>query len=251
MIKINLNKLVTFPLTNNLASNQANEWVKEKIQANNQTTHFRVAVKDVLREYMLNWKWGPANCSEQLKQNISKWAKDAIESDMARICASNADVMVRELKAEILLAVPEAGEIRQETSASSATYQQAMLIIQKQIDEMGNKVNLVKSVSVDSSLEIALILAIFSNPKSAAAKALEWLKIWSELRPSRKEELEAAAKNLLNFQSTKGYLTLLDFNTAVFRCLTDQAQKTFKSLQTELQRAMNKNAHEIRMDSAE
>ena len=219
--------------------------------ANNQTTQFRVAVKDVLRDYMLNWKLGPANCSDQLKQNISKWAKDAVESDLARICASNADIMVRELKAEMILAMPEPGEIRSEASSSTSTYQQAMLIIQKQIDEVTTKVNLVKPVAIDSALEVCLVLAVFANPNSAATKSLEWLKIWSELRPSRKEELETAAKNLLNFQSTKGYLTLLDFNTAIFRCLTDQSQKTFKSLQSELQRAMNKTAHEIRMDPAE
>ena len=219
--------------------------------ANNQTTQFRVAAKDVLREYLVNWKLGPANCSDQLKNNIAKWSKDAVESDMARICASNADIMVKELKNELLLILPEAGEIRQDSSSSTATYQQAMLIIQKQIDEVTNKVNFLKPVSLDSAIEVAILLAIFANPKTAANKSLEWLKIWAELRPTRKEELETAAKNLLNFQSTKGYLTLLDFNTAVYRSLTDQSQKAFKSLQAELQRAMNKNAHEIRMEPAE
>ena len=194
---------------------------------------------------------GPINCSDQLKQNIAKWGKAAVELDIARICASNADVIVRELKAEMLLAIPEPGEIRQESSATSSTYQQAMLIMQKQIDEIVTKTNLLKPVSLDSAVEVSLILAVFANPQTAANKALEWLKIWSELRPSRKEELETAAKNLLSFQNTKGYLTLLDFNTAIYRCLTDQSQKTFKSLQTELQKAMNKNAHEIRMDLSE
>lgn len=169
-----------------------------------------------------------------------------VEADLANICSSNADVIVKELKQEIEFILPEGGEIQ--TNSSKKVLEQALMVMQSQIDEMKEDA---PPASIDSAMEAMIIMAIFENPKTAATKTLELLKVWTELRPELKSMLESAAKNILNFQGTKSYLTLLDFDTALFRILTEDAQKAFRSLQSELQTAMNKPAQEIQMDKSE
>ena len=104
---------------------------------------------------------------------------------------------------------------------------------------------------VNNLAEFLVVQAIFENPKSAAKKVLEIIKVWTCILPSREVELENAAKNVINFQGTKGYLTLLDFDTAIVRTFGEDAKNAFKLLRLELQTAMGKPAHEIKMDPAE
>ena len=188
----------------------------------------------------------PGNFSEQAKTAIGKWGRDRVETDLAQICASNADIIVKELKQEIEFAVPEAGEI--ETGGTKKMVERALVLMQNQIGEIKDDLG---PSSIDLAMESSVILAIFENPKTAATKCLELLKVWAELRPAVKEMLENAAKNILNFQGTKSYLTLLDFDTALFRVLSKESQKAFRSLQLELKTAMNKPAQEIKMDKSE
>ena len=169
-----------------------------------------------------------------------------VEADLAQICAANADVMVRELKQEIEFIMPEAGEIQ--TNDSKKMVEKALVLVQSQIGELKESMH---PAILDLTMESAVIRAIFEDPKTAATKTLELLKIWTELRPDYKENLENAAKNILNFQGTKAYLTLLDFDTALYRILSTESQKAFRSLQTELKTAMNKSAQEIKMDQSE
>lgn len=195
---------------------------------------------------MTAYKITPGNFSDAAKTSVAKWGKDLVEADLARICASNADVIVKELQQEIEFMLPEAGEVR--SGGTKEVIEQALVMMQSQIGEIRDEI--VPS-AIDSAIESAMIMAIFENPKTAATKTLELLKIWTELRPSLKDVLEAAAKNILNFQGTKSYLTLLDFDTAIYRILKKDTQVAFRALQTELQTAMNKQPHEIRMDKSE
>ena len=170
-----------------------------------------------------------------------------VEADLAQICAANADVIVRELKQEIEFNIPEAGEV--ETGGSKKMMEKALVVMQSQIGELRD---VLAPSALNMAMESAIVKAIFEDPKTAATKCLELLKVWAELRPaSEKEVVENAAKNLLNFQGTKSYLTLLDFDTALFKILSKETQAAFRSLQQELKTAMNKPAQEIKMDKSE
>ena len=169
-----------------------------------------------------------------------------VEADLAQICASNADIIVKELKQEIEFIVPEAGEV--ETSGSKKMVEHALVLMQSQIGDLRDEI---KPSALDLAMESAIVRAIFEDPTTAATKTLELLKVWAELRPTSKEVIENAAKNILNFQGTKSYLTLLDFDTALFRILSKETQVAFRSLQEELKLAMNKPAQEIKMDKSE
>ena len=221
-------------------------WFKEKFQANLLTAVFRSTVKDYCRDLVSTYKMGPANFSDQSKTLISKWGRDRVETDLAQICASNADVIVKELQQELEFILPEAGEIP--NNGSKRVMEQALMVMQSQITEISDGT---APAALDAAMEMAVMLAIFENPKSAATKTLELLKIWAEIRPGLKENVENAAKNILNFQGTKSYLTLLDFDTALFKLFSKPTQNAFRSLQRELQTAMNKTAHEIKMDPSE
>lgn len=221
-------------------------WFKEKFQANLLTAVFRSSVKDICRDYVTGCKLSPGNFSEQSKTAVAKWGRNMVEADLANICSSNADIIVRELRQEIEFILPESGEIP--SGGSKKIMEKALMVIQSQIDELKNDPT---PSAIDSTMESLVLLAIFENPKTAATRSLELLKVWSELRPDRKEVIETAAKNILNFQGTKSYLTLLDFDTAIFRILSDESQKAFRSLQLELKSAMKKEAHEIQMDKSE
>ena len=169
-----------------------------------------------------------------------------VEADLAQICASNADLIVRELKQEIEFIVPEAGEV--EVGGTKKMVEKALVVMQSQIGEIKDEIN---PSALDKAMESDIVKAIFEDPKTAATKTLELLKIWAELRPASKEVIENAAKNILNFQGTKSYLTLLDFDTALFRILSKESQVAFRSLQEELKLAMNKPAQEIKMEKSE
>ena len=177
---------------------------------------------------------------------VAKWGKDKVENDLSEICAANADVIVKELKEEIEFMLPEPGEVS--SNGSRKVIEQALVVMQNQIAELKDDMG---PSAVDLTMESAIIMAIFENPKTAATKTLELLKVWSELRPDFKEVLETAAKNILSFQGTKSYLTLLDFDTAIFRILSKDAQTAFRTLQDELKTAMNKPSQEIRMEKSE
>ena len=228
------------------ASEKAVNWFKEKFQANLLTAVFRSSAKDICRDYVATCKLGPNNFSEQAKTSVARWGKNMVEADLAQICASNADLIVKELKQEIEFIVPEAGEIQ--SGDTKKMVEHALVLMQSQIAEMKKDAG---PACIDLTMESLVIKAIFENPKTAATKTLELLKIWSELRPEKKEVLEIAAKNILNFQGTKAYLTLLDFDTALFRILTEASQVAFRTLKEELQTAMNKPAQEIKMDKSE
>ena len=220
-------------------------WFKEKFNGNLLTAVFRSSVKEICKDYVATCKLTPGNFSEQAKTAAAKWGRNMVEADLAQICASNADVIVKELQQEIEFILPEGGEIQ--TGSSKKILEQALMVMQAQIEELKEDS---PPASLDSAMEALIIMAIFENPKTAATKTLELLKIWTELRPELNPILESAAKNILNFQGTKSYLTLLDFDTAIFRILTEGAQKAFRSLQSELQTAMNKPAQEIQMEKS-
>ena len=221
-------------------------WFKEKFQANLLTGVFRSSTKDICRDYVATCKMSPGNFSEQAKTAVAKWGRNMVEADLAQICASNADVIVKELQQEIEFIIPEGGEIQ--TSSSKKVIEKALVVMQSQIAEVKEDLS---PNSISAAMEAMIITAIFENPKTAATKTLEHLKVWSELRPDLSDVLGNAAKNILNFQGTKSYLTMLDFDTAVSSVLSLEAQKAFRSLQSELQTAMNKPPQEIRMDKSE
>ena len=235
------------PFIKNLsASEKASDWFKGKFQAHLLTSVFRCSAKDICRDYVNTCKLGPQNFSDQAKTSLAKKGQDMVEADLAQICASNADIIVKELKQEIEFIVPEAGEVQ--TSDSKKMVEKALVLMQSQIGELKDARN---PAIFDLSMETSIIFAIFEDPKTAATKTLELLKIWSEIRPDFKDTLETAAKNILNFQGTKAYLTLLDFDTALFRVLSKETQIAFRALQEELKTAMNKPAQEIKMDQSE
>ena len=227
-----------------LAAGKASEWFKEKFEAHLLTSAYKLSAKDACRDFFATYRMSSANFTDQAKQTIAKWGKDKVESDLAQICAANADVMVKALKSELDFLVPEQGEIG---SDAKKVFEHALVLMQSQISDIENSQ---KGSSFDAAIESQIILAIFENPKTAAAKTLELLKIWSELKPSLKDILENAAKNILSFQ-TKAYLTLLDFDTALFKIFSNAGQTAFRKLQRELQAAMNKTSHEIRMEPSE
>ena len=205
---------------------------------------FKSSTKDVCRDFFATCKLSTGHFTEQAKQSIAKWGRDKVENELSQICVANADIMVNALKQDIELLIPESGEI--DSNGSQKVFEHALVVMQTQISEIENGM-----ASYDAAMEALIILAIFENPKTAASKTLELLKIWVELKPSLKDTLETAAKNILNFQGTKSYLTLLDFDTALFRILSKDSQVAFRNLQRELQSAMNKTSHEIRMEPSE
>ena len=210
------------------------------------TSTFRNSAKEVCKEFFATCKLGSNNFSEQARQSIARWGKEKVETDIAQICTSNADIMVKGLKQEIEFLIPEQGEIS--SSGSKKVFETALVVMQSQISDMEKGQ---KTSAFDAAMESQIILAIFENPKTAASKTLELLKIWTELKPDFKDVLENAAKNILNFQGTKSYLTLLDFDTALLKVLSKEGQLAFRKLQRELQNAMNKTAHEIKMEPSE
>ena len=211
------------------------------------TSVFRCSTKEICRDVLNTAKLGPQNLTDQAKTSLAKKGRDMVEADLAQICAANADVIVRELKQEIEFNIPEAGEV--ETGGSKKMMEKALVVMQSQIGELRD---VLAPSALNMAMESAIVKAIFEDPKTAATKCLELLKVWAELRPaSEKEVVENAAKNLLNFQGTKSYLTLLDFDTALFKILSKETQAAFRSLQQELKTAMNKPAQEIKMDKSE
>ena len=232
--------------TINSASEKASEWFKGKFQAHLLTSVFRCSAKDICRDFINTCKLGPQNFSDQAKTSLAKQGRNMVEADIAQICASNADIIIRELKQEIEFLIPEPGEIP--SNDSKKMVEKALVLMQSQIGELKDSIN---PTIFDLSMESSIIFAIFENPKTAASKTLELLKVWAVLRPEYKENIENAAKNILNFQGTKSYLTLLDFDTALYRILSKDTQKAFRSLQQELKTAMDKPAQEIKMDKSE
>lgn len=234
------------------ASTKANEWAREKIAAERSTPIFRSTVKEIAGQVANTHQLSMMNFTDQMKTQIATWCKNLIDADLVEMCGAKSELLVQELREQILAILPEQGEIafteEKEEKKMSPALQQALIVMQKQITESKSTG---KEVAIDSAFEMAIVTSIFANPANSASKVLEYLKVWSVIQPERQTELENAAKNILNFQGTKAYLTLLDFDTALIQSLGMQATVAFRSLQTELQDAMDKPAHEIRMDPSD
>ena len=226
-----------------------NDWLQQKWEANVKTPGFRGTVKQITQDSLARHQFGVSNISEQLKATIMKWGCDKVEKEMGQICTSKADVIVAALKNQILPLIQNPSSTTESTGIPKAVAV-ALKVIQKQVTDLTEEATK-QPVIWDDLVEYLIVMAVFENPKTAATKVLELVHVWVEFVPDRRVELENAAKNIINFQSTKGYLTLLDFDTAIIRILSDEARSAFNRIQESLKLAMGKPAHEIKMDASE
>ena len=191
-----------------LASEEMSNWVTTKISAAFDTPDFNKKVKGIFHNKMQTNTISVANISESAKYSIKNWAVDAVVDKIEEICECNSDTIVKALKKDLQANVAVSSSGASGDKLYKETVQQALKLIQDQLNEhktdiQGFSSNTMKS-NVAALMSILTVKSIFSDFSTAATKVLENLKIWSHLEPARNDDCTKAARNLLDFQSSKG-----------------------------------------------
>ena len=197
-----------------LASTEMSDWWKQKIDAAFDSPAFRSKVKEMITGKLDDLKISVVNISKTTQEAISRWAVNAVSTELSNILSSNADVAVQALKKEFLAlkssdSTEKIGEDDQQPSQSGRKILDAILKkLQDQITVNKDEVDKLKSTAfkgdIEMAMSVAAIRAVFSDMGTAATKVMEILKLWSHFQPERDEEVKMAAQNLLNFQQGKG-----------------------------------------------
>ena len=200
-----------------LSSEEMATWFTTKITAAYETPAFIKKVKGLIRDKLQTHTISVANISEAAQYSIKQWSTDAISGDIGKIMECNADVVVSALKKELqsALAAPSSSGVANDKVFKDAV-QKALKLVQDQLNDQKTeiqKISVKNSQSdISSLMSIWTVKSIFTDFSTAAVKVLENLKLWSHLEPAKVKECTDAARNLLDFQKSKGYLIDLFFN---------------------------------------
>ena len=191
-----------------LSSEELAEWFSTKVTAAFETPEFNKKVKGIVTNKLQTNLITVTNISESTQYTIKKWAVDAVSDKIEEIMDCNSDKVAKALKKDLQDAVSGNSSGAASDGTYRETVQKALKIIQDQLNTHKTEIEKFSSISTKSTvaalMSILTVKSIFSDFSSAATKVLENLKIWSHLEPSKMEGCTSAARNLLDFQSSKG-----------------------------------------------
>ena len=192
-----------------LASDEMAEWFSTKMTAAYGTPEFIKKVKGIIAAKWQTNLISVTNISEATQYTIKKWAVDSVTEKIGELMECNADTVVAALKGNIekIISVPASTSAGADKQFKD-TVQQALKLVQDQLNEQKTKINSWSSNSmgcnVTALMSVLTVKSIFSNFSTAATSVLENLKIWSHLEPERTNDCTTAARNILDFQRSKG-----------------------------------------------
>ena len=194
------------------------------------------------------------NLSEQAKEVIKGWAKNAVSADLVKMVENEAEA----IKA-ILVPNSASGSKSAEPKngwASKDTVNTALSMIQNQLNGFQTVPQLLVLV-----FAMWMIKALFIEMETAATTVLDVLALWSKLDKDSKDGIKKAAFDLLSFQRAKGeflkhcndlkihslsgFLTLQDFVNTLRPILPNPSRGMFDEMVSLIVDKSNVRAEEI------
>ena len=190
-----------------LASNEMAEWFSTKLTAAYGTPEFIKKVKGIIAAKWQTNQISVTNISEATQYTIKKWAVDAISEKIDEVMECNADTVVKALKNDLKKALSDSSSPGDDKQYRDAV-QQALELVQNQLNEQKKNIQKLTPTSakndITSLMSVLTVKSIFSNFSTAATGVLENLKMWSLLEPGKSNDCTTAARNILDFQRSKG-----------------------------------------------
>lgn len=234
-----------------VASQEMVGWLQSNLQNHLKSSQWRTETKNLVRTMQEKYEVSVTNISAATRKTIAKWGRDLVDEDIDDLVRTNADVIAAALAPELNRVQDQVTEEPTVVSKTSKVAQKVLPLMQTQINELNDKFEELNGAEweakvVDTLLEVSLMKAIFGDSTKAVSLVLNLVKTWGFFRPDRKEEMESVVATLLDFQSGKGHLTLMDFQNSIIPLLGESGVGAFRGLTADLTGRVNKASQEMK-----
>ena len=234
-----------------IASQEMVGWLQTSLQNHLKSSQWRTETKSLVRTMQEKYEVSITNFSSAARKTIAKWGRDLVDEEIDDLIRSNVDIIATALAPELNRVKDQATEEPTVVSKTSKVAQKVLPLMQTQINELNDKFEELNGAEweakvVDTMLEVTLMKAIFGDSTKAVSLVLNLVKTWGFFRPDRKEEMEGVVNSLLDFQSGKGHVTLMDFQNLIIPLLGESGVGAFRGLTADLTGRINKASQEMK-----